>query len=168
MAYKVGVMGAAGFAGVELVRLLVQHPDFELVAVTSDADAGKAISETYPAFTGMGLPAFTGHDDAVLYTCDLVFLAVPHTVALKYAPLLLKSGVTVVDLSADYRLKDPQVYEQWYGTPHTSVDILANAAFGLPEITGSELARAAAEFAAGKMGNRKTAGGSLTFPMLRR
>ena len=150
MAYKVGVMGAAGFAGVELVRLLVQHPEFELVAVTSDADAGKQISETYPAFEGMGLPSFTGHDDETLFTCDLVFLAVPHTVALKYAPLLLKAGVTVIDLSADYRLKDPQVYEQWYATAHTSPDILAQAAFGLPEITGDELAQAAARFAAGE------------------
>lgn len=150
MAYKVGVMGAAGFAGVELVRILVQHPEFELVAVTSDADAGKAIADTYPAFTGMGLPLFTGHDDATLYACDLVFLAVPHTVALKYAPMLMKAGVTVIDLSADYRLKDPAVYEQWYGTPHTSPDILANAAFGLPELTGDELAQAAKSFAAGQ------------------
>lgn len=150
MAYKVGVMGAAGFAGVELVRLLVQHPEFELVAITSDADAGKAIDETYPAFTGMGIPQFTGHDDAALYACDLVFLAVPHTVALKYAPMLMKAGVTVIDLSADYRLKDPAVYEQWYNTPHTSPDILATAAFGLPELTGDELAEAAAKFAAGK------------------
>ena len=150
MAYNVGVMGAAGFAGVELVRLLVQHPDFELVAVTSDADAGKAIAETYPAFTGMALPLFTGHDDPVLFDCDLVFLAVPHTVALKYAPMLLKAGVTVIDLSADYRLKDPAVYEHWYGTPHTSPEILAKAAFGLPEITGDELNAAAAQFAAGE------------------
>ena len=149
MAYNVGVMGAAGFAGVELARLLVQHPEFNLVAITSDADAGKAIAETYPAFTGMDMPIFTGHDDEALLACDLVFLAVPHTVALKYAPLLLKAGVTVVDLSADYRLKDPAVYEQWYGTPHTSPDILANAAFGLPELTGDELAKAAAQFAAG-------------------
>ena len=150
MAYNVGVMGAAGFAGVELVRLLVQHPDFKLVAVTSDADAGKAIADTYPAFTGMELPLFTGHDDPALFDCDLVFLAVPHTVALKYAPLLMNAGVTVIDLSADYRLKDPAVYEQWYNTPHTSTDILAEAAFGLPELTGDELAEAAAKFAAGK------------------
>lgn len=150
MAYKVGVMGAAGFAGVELVRLLAQHPEFELAVVTSDADAGKAIADTYPAFTGMGLPTFTGHDDPALFDCDLVFLAVPHTVALKYAPPLLQGGVSVIDLSADYRLKDSAVYEKWYGTPHTSPDVLAQASFGLPEIARDEIAAAASRFADGR------------------
>jgi len=150
MVFKVGVMGAAGFAGVELVRLLTQHPNFELAVVTSDADAGKAIADTYPAFTGMDLPLFTNHDDPALFECDLVFLAVPHTVALKYAPPLLEGGVTVIDLSADYRLKDPDVYEKWYATKHTSVDVLANAAFGLPEVVRGEIAAAAETFAAGK------------------
>ena len=150
MTYKVGVMGAAGFAGVELVRILVQHPDFDLTVITSDADAGKQVAETYPAFTDMDLPAFTVHDDANLFNCDLVFLAVPHTVALKYAPKLLEQGVTVIDLSADYRLKDPEVYEKWYGTPHTSPDVLAEAKFGLPEVVRDEIAAAAESFAAGK------------------
>ena len=150
MAYKVGVMGAAGFAGVELVRLLAQHPNFELIAVTSDADAGKEIAETYPAFTGMDMPKFTNHDDPILSSCDLVFLAVPHTVALKYAPTLLEQGVTVIDLSADFRLKDPAVYEKWYGVPHTATDELANTKFGLPEVVRDEIAAAAADFAAGK------------------
>jgi autonomous glycyl radical cofactor GrcA len=122
-------MGAAGFAGVELVRLLSQHPHFEVKVITSDADAGKRLEETYPAFTGSALPPFTGHDDPALFECDLVFLAVPHTVALKYAPPLLDGGVTVIDLSADYRLKDPAVYEKWYGTPHTSQTVLADAEF---------------------------------------
>ena len=150
MKYQVGVMGAAGFAGVELVRILAQHPEFELVAITSDADAGKAVAETYPAFTGMDLPSFTIHDDPVLFDCQIVFLAVPHTVALKYAPKLLEAGVSVVDLSADYRLKDPDVYEQWYSTPHTSPDVLAKAEFGLPEIVRDEIASAAARFAEGE------------------
>ncbi|MDO4401141.1 MAG: N-acetyl-gamma-glutamyl-phosphate reductase [Coriobacteriia bacterium] len=150
MAYKVGVMGAAGFAGVELVRLLAQHPQFELIAVTSDADAGKEIAETYPAFTGMDMPKFTNHDDPILFECDLVFLAVPHTVALKYAPTLLDKGVTVIDLSADFRLKDPDVYEKWYGVEHTATDLLANTKFGLPEVVRDEIAAAAADFAAGK------------------
>lgn len=150
MVYSVGIMGAAGFAGAELVRLLAQHPSFEVGVITSDADAGHAIEESYPAFAGLGLPPFTQHEDSALFDCDLVFLAVPHTVALKFAPLLLGRGVSVVDLSADYRLKDPTVYEKWYGTPHTSPDVLAGAAFGLPELTGAELDAAAARFARGR------------------
>lgn len=150
MAYKVGVMGAAGFAGAELVRILAQHPAFELAAITSDADAGKAAAEVYPAFAGLDIPAFTAHDDAALRACDIVFLAVPHTAALRSAPGLVAQGITVIDLSADYRLKDPAVYEKWYGTPHTSTDLLAQAAFGLPELAGAELADAARRFAAGK------------------
>ena len=150
MAYKVGVMGAAGFAGAELVRILTTHPAFELIALTSDADAGKAAGEVFPAFSGLGLPSFVAHDDASLFDCDLVFLAVPHTVALKYAPRFMEKGISVIDLSADYRLKDPAVYEKWYGTPHTSPALLADAAFGLPEIFHDGLASAAERFAAGK------------------
>jgi N-acetyl-gamma-glutamyl-phosphate reductase len=146
MVYDVGVMGAAGFAGVELVRILAQHPGFDLKVITSDSDAGKELAEVYPAFSGMGLPAFTGHDDPALFECDLVFLAVPHTVALKYAPPLLDDGVAVIDLSADYRLKDPAIYEKWYGTPHTSPDVLMDAEFGLPEIVRDEIASAASRF----------------------
>lgn len=150
MSYNVGVMGAAGFAGVELVRILAAHPEFNLMVITSDADAGKALEDSYPAFAGMDMPRFTGHDDPALFDCDLVFLAVPHTVALKYAPPLLDAGVTVIDLSADYRLKDPEVYAKWYGTEHTSRAVLESAEFGLPEIVRDEIASAAERFANGE------------------
>lgn len=149
MALTAGVMGAAGFAGVEMVRLLAGHPAFDLKVITSDAEAGTQLSDTYPAFYGTDVPPFTGHDDPALRDCDVVFLAVPHTAALKYAPGLLEAGVTVIDLSADYRLDDPAVYEQWYGTPHTSPALLAQRAFGLPELFADDLARAAAAHAAG-------------------
>ncbi len=150
MAYKVGVMGAAGFAGAELVRILSAHPAFELLALTSDADAGKPAGEVFPAFAGLGLPSFVSHDDEALHDCDIVFLAVPHTVALKYAPRFLEKGISVIDLSADYRLKDPAVYEKWYGTTHGSPELLAQAVFGLPEIFRDGLAAAAGRFAAGE------------------
>ncbi|MDD6651504.1 MAG: N-acetyl-gamma-glutamyl-phosphate reductase [Eggerthellales bacterium] len=150
MAYKAGVMGAAGYAGVELVRLLANHPDFTLSVITSDSEAGSPLQDTYPAFFGADVPAFTGHDDPALTECDVVFLAVPHTVSLKYTPKLLAAGVTVVDLSADYRLADPAVYEQWYQVPHTSPELLATRAFGLPELFGEELAQAAAKHQAGE------------------
>ena len=125
MSYKVGVIGAAGYAGAELVRLLLQHPEFDLTVITSNADAGTALADAYPAFAGASDLAFTTHDDPAVRECDLVFLAVPHTAAMSQVPALLDAGVTVVDLSADYRLSDKDVYEQWYGATHTSPELLA-------------------------------------------
>ena len=150
MAYKVAVVGAAGYAGIEAVRLLLDHPAFDLVAITSNADAGQSLASVYPAFAGVSDLTFTTHDDPVLATCDAVFLAVPHTAALAAAPGLLAAGVSVFDLSADYRLSDPAVYEAWYNTPHTSPELLATRAFGLPELFADDLAAAAARHAAGE------------------
>ncbi len=149
MAFKVGVVGAAGYAGIEAVRLLLAHPEFELVAITSNADAGQKLASVYPAFAGACDLAFTTHDDPVLSSCDAVFLAVPHTAALAAVPGLLAAGVTVFDLSADYRLSDPAVYEQWYNAEHTSPELLRTRAFGLPELFSDDLAAAAARHAAG-------------------
>ena len=149
MSLKVGVVGAAGFAGAELVRILSQHPEFELVIVTSNSDEGQAISELYPALRGVCDLTFTAHDDPRLSLCDVVFTATPHTVAMKMVPAFLDAGVSVIDLSADYRLKDVHVYESWYGTIHTSAYLLDKAVFGLPELTGDALLRAQAKHAAG-------------------
>ena len=134
MGIKVGIVGAAGFAGVELVRLVLAHPRFTLVAATSNELAGKKIAESYPAFHGVTDMTFTAHGDAPLSSCDVVFLAVPHTAAMAQAPALVEAGVAVVDLSADFRLRDPALYEAWYNVPHTAPDLLARAAFGLPEL----------------------------------
>lgn len=142
MSYKVGVIGAAGYAGAELVRLLLQHPEFDLTVITSNADAGTALADAYPAFAGASDLAFTTHDDPAVRECDLVFLAVPHTAAMSQVPALLDAGVTVVDLSADYRLSDKDVYEQWYGATHTSPELLATRSFGLPELFGEDIERA--------------------------
>ena len=150
MAYKVGVVGAAGYAGIEAVRLLLNHPAFELVVITSNADAGQPLASVYPAFAGVSDLVFSTHDDPALTECDAVFLAVPHTAALAAVPGLLAAGVTVIDLSADYRLSDPAVYERWYNTPHTSPELLATRAFGLPELAADDLADAAARYAAGE------------------
>lgn len=149
MTTKVGVAGAAGFAGVELVRLLIAHPEFELACITSDALDGRLLAESYPAFSGVSDISFSSHDNADFAECDMVFLAVPHTAAMGMAPGLLDRGISVVDLSADFRLKDASVYEQWYKTSHTAKHLLPQAAFGLPELFEDQLAQAAESFAAG-------------------
>lgn len=149
MSIKAGIVGAAGFAGIEAVRLILSHPEFELTAATSNELAGRKLSDVYPAFTGATDLAFSTHDDAPLAECDVVFLAVPHTAAIAQAPALVDAGVAVIDLSADFRLKDPAVYEQWYQVKHTATDLLAQAAFGLPELFRDGLQALAERRAAG-------------------
>ena len=149
MGYNVAIVGAAGYAGAELVRRLLEHPDFTVVAITSDSDAGKPLTSIYPAFIGKTDLVFTKHADLDTSSIQAAFLAVPHTAAMAMVPGLLDAGVSVFDLSADYRLKDAAIYEQWYNTPHTSPELLPRTAFGQPEICRDELDRAAAELAAG-------------------
>ena len=114
MSLKVGIVGAAGYAGAELIRLVLGHPEFELVAITSNADAGQPLSSVYPSFAGVSDLVFTTHDAPELKNCDAVFLAVPHTAAMAQVPALLAAGVSCIDLSADYRLSDPATFEAWY------------------------------------------------------
>ena len=150
MSIRVGVVGAAGYAGIEVVRLVLGHPEFELVAATSNELAGKRIDAVYPGFIGTTDAVFMAHADAPLTECDVVFLAVPHTAAIAQAPALVDAGVAVIDLSADFRLKDPAVYEQWYNVPHTATDLLARAAFGQPELFRSGLEDLCAQREAGQ------------------
>lgn len=131
---RAAIVGAAGYTGIELVRLLLGHPDFELTAVTSAADAGRSIEDLYPALTGCGLAFVEPDIDAIARVADVAFLAVPHTAALALVPALLDAGLKVLDLSADFRLKDASVYEAWYETEHTAPHLLASAVYGLPEL----------------------------------
>ena len=147
MALRVGIVGAAGFAGAELVRICSRHPEFDVAVITSNSDKGQAITELYPALIGQSDLVFSSHDDPALFDCDVVFMATPHTVAMSMVPQLLENGIAVFDLSADYRLKNKAVYEAWYGVEHTSAHLLDSAAFGLPEITAEELTRAQHSFA---------------------
>lgn len=149
MSIKAGIVGAAGFAGIEAARFVIGHPEFELVAATSNELAGKRLADSYPGFEGVTDLTFSAHADAPLAECDVVFLAVPHTAAIAQAPALVDAGVAVIDLSADFRLKDPAVYEQWYQVKHTATDLLAEAAFGLPELFRADLEALAAKRAAG-------------------
>lgn len=132
---NVAIVGASGYAGVELTRLVLGHPELRLVAAISQSEAGARISDVYPALSGMTDLCYEALDlDRIVAAAAAVFLAVPHGAALDIAPELLAAGITVIDVSADYRLKDPAVYEHWYDVAHTSPELLPNAVYGLPEI----------------------------------
>jgi len=139
---KIGIVGGTGYTGVELLRLLVQHPNVELTAVTSRSEAGQDVHALYPNLRGHLDLQFSQPDIDNLSRCDLVFFATPNGVAMKLVPELLKANVKVVDLAADFRLKDPLVWEQWYGMPHACVDVLEQAVYGLPELNRDQIAQA--------------------------
>ncbi len=131
----VAVVGAAGYAGIEAVRLVLGHPEMRLVAATSAADEGRPIAEVYPALTGATDLAFTAPDAGTVGSlASVAFLSVPHTAAMALVPDLLLREVTVVDLSADFRLKDVEVYESWYEVEHVIPELLDEAVYGLPEL----------------------------------
>ena len=135
--YNVAVIGAAGFVGAEVVHLLLAHPGFKLTTISSDSEAEKKLSERYPSFCGRTDLAFIKHEAALEATneeLDLVFLAVPHTAAMELAPVFLKKGISVIDLSGDFRLQEASVYEAWYGAKHTAPELLAKVVYGLPEV----------------------------------
>lgn len=141
----VGLVGATGYTGMELARLLWSHPNFELVAATSRAEAGKTIGGLYPFLLGTPLAdVVLSEPDPIELArrCELVFLAVPHGAAQPTAAACLKAGLTVVDLSADFRLRDPEVYEHWYKTPHTERERLTEAVYGLIELYADKIKKA--------------------------
>lgn len=145
------VVGATGYAGVEVARLVLDHPTLRLAMVTDRKIAGTPLAEAYPSLRGITDLAFSlPEPDAIAKTADVAFLAVPHTASLSLTPQLLARGVTVIDLSADYRLKDAATYEAWYGVPHTSPSLLAEAVYGLPELNRDKLTDLARTRAAGR------------------
>jgi len=139
---KVGIVGGTGYTGVELLRLLSQHPGVELTAITSRKEAGMPVSAMYPNLRGRVNLAFCTPEDANLTACDVVFFATPHGVAMSQAKELLADGVKLIDLAADFRLQDTAVFEQWYKMPHSCPDVLADSVYGLPELNRQEIARA--------------------------
>lgn len=136
---KVGIVGGTGYTGVELLRLLATHPGVELVAITSRSEAGRPVAELYGNLRGHVELAFSEPDPALLRTCDLVFFATPNGTAMQMVPALLEAGVRVIDLAADFRLRDPAVWEKWYGMPHDCVDVLREAVYGLPELNRQQI-----------------------------
>ncbi|MFN3297485.1 Gfo/Idh/MocA family oxidoreductase, partial [Caldimonas sp.] len=131
---KVGIVGGTGYTGVELLRLLSQHPQVKITAITSRKEAGMPVADMYPSLRGRVDLAFTTPDEARLNECDVVFFATPHGVAMAQARELLAAGVKIIDLAADFRLKDTAEFERWYGMPHACPDLLAEAVYGLPEL----------------------------------
>ncbi len=130
---KVGIVGGTGYTGAELLRLLAPHPEVELVAITSRAEAGKQVTEIFPNLRGMVDLVFTPPEESILRRCDVIFFATPNGTAMGMVPGLLEAGVRVIDLAADFRLKDAAEWEQWYGMPHACPELLSEAVYGLPE-----------------------------------
>jgi N-acetyl-gamma-glutamyl-phosphate reductase len=139
---KVGIVGGTGYTGVELLRLLSQHPQVEITAITSRKEAGMPVADMFPSLRGRVPLAFVTPDDARLDQCDVVFFATPHGVAMAQARELLAAGVKIIDLAADFRLKDTAVFEKWYGMPHACPDLLAEAVYGLPELNREAIRKA--------------------------
>ncbi len=139
---KVGVVGATGYTGAELLRLLAQHPEVRLEAVTSRGQAGIAVSELFPSLRGRVGLSFSDPSDGVLNECNLVFFATPNGVAMKQAGALLEAGVKVIDLAADFRIRDVAEWQRWYGMPHAAPQLLAEAVYGLPEINRERIRHA--------------------------
>lgn len=131
---KVGIVGGTGYTGVELLRILAAHPEVQLKAITSRKEAGMPVADMYPSLRGYVPLAFSAPENAQLDECDVVFFATPHGVAMAQAPELLAAGVKIIDLAADFRLKDTQAFEKWYGMPHACPEILKEAVYGLPEV----------------------------------
>ena len=131
---KVGIVGGTGYTGVELLRILATHPEAQLTAITSRKEDGLPVADMYPSLRGRVPLAFSSPDKANLNDCDVVFFATPHGVAMAQTPELLAAGVKVIDLAADFRLKDVAQFQQWYGIPHTCPDVLHEAVYGLPEL----------------------------------
>ena len=131
---KAGIVGGTGYTGVELLRLLVMHPAVELVAITSRGEKGVRVSELFPNLRGRVDLTFIEPDDTVLKSCDMVFFATPNGTAMKSASTLLEAGVRIIDLAADFRLRQVEDWEQWYGMSHACPALLAEAVYGLPEI----------------------------------
>jgi N-acetyl-gamma-glutamyl-phosphate reductase len=136
---EVGIVGGTGYTGVELLRLLSRHPEVSIIEVTSRGDSGKPVSAAYPNLRGFVDTVFTEPSLERLGRCQVVFFATPNGTAMGMAPDLLAQGVKVIDLAADFRLKDPAVWEHWYGVAHACPDLLAEAVYGLPEVNREQI-----------------------------
>lgn len=131
---RIGIVGGTGYTGVELLRILARHPEAQLAAITSRKEIGMPVAEMFPSLRGCVDLKFTDPKDAGLLSCDLVFFATPNGIAMGEAQALLSAGVKVIDLAADFRIKDIAVWEEWYGMTHACPELVQEAVYGLPEV----------------------------------
>lgn len=136
---KIGIVGGTGYTGVELLRLLAIHPHAELTAITSRSEAGLPVAEMFPSLRGYIDLAFSDPAQADLGACDVVFFATPNGIAMQQTRDLLSKGVRVIDLAADFRIKDIPTWEKWYGMTHACPDLVADAVYGLPEMNREQI-----------------------------
>ena len=134
---RVGIVGGTGYTGVELLRVLAGHSQVEVALITSRAEAGLRVDALFPNLRGHFDLSFTTPDAGALAECDVVFFATPHNVAMNLVPDLLARDTRIIDLSADFRIRDHEVWSQWYGEPHACPELLGEAVYGLPETCSS-------------------------------
>lgn len=139
---RVGIVGATGYTGSELLRLLARHPDVDVRVVTSRTEAGKLVSDLFPALRGFQDQCFTEPQTAALTGCDVVFFAAPNGTAMQQVPALLDAGIRIIDLSADFRLQDAEEWGRWYGQAHSAANLLDQAVYGLPELNRDAIVNA--------------------------
>lgn len=139
---SVGIVGATGYTGVELLRLLSVHDEVEVKVVTSNSEKGKAVTDVFPGLRSFVDLKFVEHTSDELNSCDIVFFATPHATAMHYVPKLLDKGCNVIDLSADFRISNPDIWQQWYKEKHICPELLENAVYGLPEINREKIINA--------------------------
>ena len=130
---RVAIVGAAGYAGEELLRLLSRHPFADIRVITSRQNAGKDIAEIFPRLAGTGLSFSMPDPEAIVRDCDAAFLALPHGLAHEFAEPFIKAGLTVIDISADFRLRSLEQYKKYYKIDHPAPALLSDAVYGLPE-----------------------------------
>ena len=141
MPYKIAILGASGYTGAELVRLIATHPDMEIAALSADRKAGMEMAEVFPFLRHLALPKLQKIEEIDFGVIDLCFCALPHGTTQAVIAALPRT-LKIVDLSADFRLRDPAAYAKWYGQPHTQPDLQAEAVYGLTEFYRPEITRA--------------------------
>jgi len=139
---SVGIVGGTGYTGVELLRLLLRHPDVQVSVLTSRTEAGKRVDDMFPSLRGHTDLQFSDLDMNILKNCDVVFFATPHGVAMKHAAELVAANTKVIDLAADFRLQNLQQFEKWYGLEHSCPDILTESVYGLTELNREKIKQA--------------------------
>lgn len=139
---SVGIVGGTGYTGVELLRLLLRHPDVQVSVLTSRTEAGKRVDDMFLSLRGYTDLQFSDLDMNVLKHCDVVFFATPHGVAMKHAAELVAANTKVIDLAADFRLQNLQQFEKWYGLEHSCPDILTESVYGLTELNREKIKQA--------------------------